>query len=85
MTQDGSPTPDDGDDERLDGDYRVSSLELFFDLVFVFAITQVTSLVLSDTSAAGFARSLRVVAPRDSIAGDVIALSGLDRVITVES
>lgn len=28
---------------------------------------------------------LRVVAPRDSIAGDVIALSGLDRVITVES
>jgi low temperature requirement protein LtrA len=39
---------------------RTSYLELFFDLVFVFAITQVTSLVLSDTSPAGFARSLLV-------------------------
>jgi low temperature requirement protein LtrA len=40
---------------------RTSYLELFFDLVVVFAITQVTSLVLSDTSAGGFARSLLVL------------------------
>ena len=36
---------------------RTGYLELFFDLVFVFAITQVTTLVLSDTSPAGFARA----------------------------
>jgi len=32
---------------------RVSSLELFFDLVFVFTITQLTSLLLSDPTLAG--------------------------------
>ena len=36
---------------------RTSYLELFFDLVVVFAITQVTTLLLEDMSAAGFARS----------------------------
>ena len=41
---------------------RTSYLELFFDLVFVFAITQVTLLLLSNTSAAGFARSALVLA-----------------------
>ena len=41
---------------------RTSYLELFFDLVFVFAITQVTVLLLSTTSAAGFARSALVLA-----------------------
>jgi low temperature requirement protein LtrA len=41
---------------------RTSYVELFFDLVFVFAITQVASLILSDTSAAGFARSLLLLA-----------------------
>jgi len=40
---------------------RTSYLELFFDLVFVFAITQVTSLILEDTSASGFARSALVL------------------------
>jgi low temperature requirement protein LtrA len=40
---------------------RTSYLELFFDLVFVFAITQVATLVLDDTSAAGFARSVLVL------------------------
>jgi low temperature requirement protein LtrA len=45
-----------------DAERRTSYLELFFDLVFVFAITQVASLILSDTSAAGFARSLLVLA-----------------------
>ena len=41
---------------------RTSYLELFFDLVFVFAITQVTALLLNDTSPAGFARSALVLA-----------------------
>ena len=41
---------------------KTSYLELFFDLVFVFAFTQVTSLVLEDTSAAGFARAALVLA-----------------------
>ncbi len=45
----------------LEEERRTSYLELFFDLVFVFAITQVTSLILSDTSAAGFAKSLLVL------------------------
>jgi low temperature requirement protein LtrA len=39
---------------------RTSYLELFFDLVFVFALTQVTALLLADGSAAGFARAALV-------------------------
>jgi low temperature requirement protein LtrA len=41
---------------------KTSYLELFFDLIFVFAFTQVALLVLEDTSAAGFARSALVLA-----------------------
>jgi low temperature requirement protein LtrA len=41
---------------------RTSYLELFFDLVFVFAITQVTTLIVSQPTAAGFARSTLVLA-----------------------
>ena len=41
---------------------KTSYLELFFDLIFVFAFTQVTLLILEDTSAAGFARSALVLA-----------------------
>ena len=48
--------PSEAEEER-----RTSYLELFFDLVFVFAITQVTSLLLGDTSAAGFARSALIL------------------------
>jgi low temperature requirement protein LtrA len=40
---------------------RTSYLELFFDLVFVFAITQVTALMLGDPSAAGFAKGALVL------------------------
>jgi low temperature requirement protein LtrA len=39
---------------------RTGYIELFFDLVFVFAFTQVTTLVLEDMSAAGFARAALV-------------------------
>jgi low temperature requirement protein LtrA len=41
---------------------KTSYLELFFDLVFVFAFTQVTSLILEDTSPQGFARAALVLA-----------------------
>ena len=41
---------------------KTSYLELFFDLVFVFAFTQVTALILEDTSIQGFLRSALVLA-----------------------
>src|SRR5215217_304539 len=41
---------------------RVSPLELFFDLVFVFAITQVTALMAADPTWGGLARGLLVLA-----------------------
>ncbi len=41
---------------------KTSYLELFFDLVFVFAFTQVTALILEDTSPEGFARAALVLA-----------------------
>jgi len=37
-------------------EYRVSTLELFFDLVFVFTITQLTRTLADDTSPLGFAQ-----------------------------
>jgi low temperature requirement protein LtrA len=41
---------------------RTGYIELFFDLVFVFAFTQVTALVLEDTTVEGFARAALVFA-----------------------
>lgn len=41
---------------------KTSFLELFFDLVFVFAFTQVTALLLEDATAAGFLRATLVLA-----------------------
>jgi low temperature requirement protein LtrA len=50
-------------EESVDEEQRKTSyLELFFDLVFVFAFTQVTALILEDTSPQGFARSALVLA-----------------------
>jgi low temperature requirement protein LtrA len=40
---------------------RVTMLELFFDLVFVFLVTQLTSLVLVSPGAAGYGRALLVL------------------------
>jgi len=45
-----------------EGERRTSYLELFFDLVFVFAITQVTALMIDDPTAAGFAKAALVLA-----------------------
>ena len=41
---------------------RVTPIELFFDLVFVFAITQVTALIADDLTALGVAQGLLVLA-----------------------
>ncbi len=47
---------------RAEGEERVTPLELFFDLVFVFAITQVTALVADDPTWAGLIRGALVMA-----------------------
>jgi low temperature requirement protein LtrA len=49
--------PTEAEEER-----KTSYIELFFDLVFVFAFTQVTALILEDTSVQGFLRSALVLA-----------------------
>jgi low temperature requirement protein LtrA len=41
---------------------RVIPLELFFDLVFVFALTQVTALMAEDPTWPGLARAMLVLA-----------------------
>ena len=47
---------------RLRSDEQVSPLELFFDLVFVFALTQVTAFMADDPTWAGLARGLMILA-----------------------
>ena len=57
MTEPAADAPGEGDrDEPL----RVSTLELFFDLVFVFAITQLTSILARDLTLAGAVRVLLI-------------------------
>ncbi|HEU0335188.1 MAG TPA: low temperature requirement protein A [Gaiellaceae bacterium] len=50
-----------GPETPAEEERRTSYLELFFDLVFVFAITQVTALILGDPSAGGFLRAALVL------------------------
>lgn len=45
-----------------DASHRVTTLELFFDLVFVFAFTQVTALMADEPTAVGAVRGLVVLA-----------------------
>jgi low temperature requirement protein LtrA len=47
---------------RVRLEQRVSPVELFFDLVFVFGFTQVTTLLLDDPSWGGLGRGLLVLA-----------------------
>ena len=47
--------------ESTDESHRVTSLELFFDLVFVYALTQVTALLAADTTWTGVARGVVVL------------------------
>src|SRR5919109_4390105 len=44
-----------------DSEHQVTPLELFFDLVFVFAITQVTSLLADDPTWGGVLRGMLVL------------------------
>ena len=46
----------------LDQEHRVTPRELFFDLVFVFAFTQVATLLAGDPTFAGIGRSVLVLA-----------------------
>ncbi|HEY7197742.1 MAG TPA: low temperature requirement protein A [Gaiellaceae bacterium] len=45
-------------DHLVQTEHRVTPLELFFDLVFVFALTQVTTLMSNDPTWGGFGRGL---------------------------
>jgi len=47
---------------RGEGEERVTALELFFDLVFVFALTQVTAVISADPTWEGMARGLLILA-----------------------
>jgi low temperature requirement protein LtrA len=49
-------------DHAPDADHQVTPLELFFDLVFVFAITQVTSLLAHDPTWGGVFKGMLVLA-----------------------
>lgn len=46
---------------RESAEERVTPLELFFDLIFVFALTQVTALISADPTWAGLAKGLAVL------------------------
>ncbi len=48
--------------ETVAEDARVTAIELFFDLVFVFALTQVTALMADDLTARGLVRGLLLLA-----------------------
>jgi low temperature requirement protein LtrA len=48
-------------EEPTDDEYSVSPLELFFDLVFVFAFTQVTALLALDLTGAGVLRGIALL------------------------
>jgi low temperature requirement protein LtrA len=49
-------------EEEPEGEHPVTPLELFFDLVFVFGLTQVTGLMSDDPTWAGMGRGLLVLA-----------------------
>jgi len=57
-----APGGEDAAASAAEGERRTSYLELFFDLVFVFAITQVTGLLLGNLGPAGFLRAALVLA-----------------------
>jgi low temperature requirement protein LtrA len=56
-----SRAPAEDADRVVETEHRVTELELFFDLVFVFAITQITSMLADDTSWRGLLRGLLVL------------------------
>ncbi len=48
--------------DRSEAEHRVTHLELFFDLVFVFALTQVTAFLADDLTWGGLLRGLFILA-----------------------
>ena len=54
--------PDSSREDYQGGEHQVTPLELFFDLVFVFAITQVTRLLVDDPTWGGVLRGMLVLA-----------------------
>ena len=60
MSADGSADPRAGEEDAEER--RVTPLELFFDLVFVFAITQVTGLLSDDPTPMGLLRGMALLA-----------------------
>jgi low temperature requirement protein LtrA len=61
FTEDGGARPDQVQaGETGSTQVRVSTIELFFDLVFVFAITQLTSLLAGDPTMAGLGRAVLI-------------------------
>lgn len=60
MSEPADPGAEETSEEELE-EYRVTPLELFFDLVFVFALTQVTALVAHDLTWLGLLRGLAVL------------------------
>jgi low temperature requirement protein LtrA len=50
------------DDVVLVGEERATPLELFFDLVFVFGLTQIAKVTAADPTVGGFARAAVLLA-----------------------
>jgi low temperature requirement protein LtrA len=59
---DNDARPREQPEHHVETEHRVTVLELFFDLVFVFAITQVTSFLAHDPTAGGLGRGMLLVA-----------------------
>src|SRR5215467_7238241 len=49
-------------EQAMEREHRITPLELFFDLVFVFAFTQVTTVFLNDRTWAGLGHGLLILA-----------------------
>jgi low temperature requirement protein LtrA len=49
-------------EQAIEHEHRITPLELFFDLVFVFAFTQVTTVISEDATWAGVGRGLLILA-----------------------
>lgn len=48
-------------EQAIEREHRITPLELFFDLVFVFAFTQVTAVISEDTTWAGLGHGLLIL------------------------
>src|SRR4051812_37753813 len=61
MATSSAPTLISDPDHEVETEHRVTPLELFFDLVFVLAITQVTQMMADDSTWHGLARGMLVL------------------------